>query len=458
VRLGPEGESLEFSQWNFLADKINFDENLLVRFDPPLAAGKTHRIVIRSAGPLFDTGRLAAEDYWHPILDDQTNSNYELWVTVPKNMRAVGAGALLSEELVEGKRQYHFKTSRPHMSSTFYYGNYESKKGKADEVAVEVFLDRNLPGSLSDIKWALQEVTNAVKVYNRILMPLELDDLRVAGTPTGHGRGFEGLILMSSLGIAASSSGSDLFRAHEVAHQWWGNLVQPKNWPEDRWLSESTAEYSAMEYYTLRYEKPAKTRAQIREQWVQPILRAPDVPFKTLTGEKRKERPSEISPLIAGTGNVYTKGPLVLHMLRYTFQVRQGSDEKFWLSLQDFLEQYKHQQASTEDFIRIVESHMGGNIQWFWDQWLYGRRIPKVRWSHSIEQAGGQWKLVVQAEQEDTEFALAIPVYIELADGRKASSPLIMQGKHGVREMNLPSKPKKVTLNDNYEALVEIVR
>ena len=65
--------------------------------------------------------------------------------------------------------------------------------------------------------------------------------------------------------------------------------------------------------------------------------------------------------------------------------MRQGSDENFWMALQDYLIDYKYQRSSTQEFIDLVERHLGGEMPWFWDQWLYGTRIPSVAWSKTVE-------------------------------------------------------------------------
>jgi len=464
---GPDGDAFPFLQWSFLADQINSDERVVVWTGDSLEPGETYELKVVSRGPLFDAWLgshvLAEEDIWHPRLNDPEGSTFELFCSIPSKMRGVAAGKLLSEEVTEGKRNYHFLTSRPNQSSTFYFGNFQTYDAKADETNVQLLYDsaRDETGVsfLESPKYTVTEIANAVKIYNRILAhPLELDDLRVAATPTSHGRGFEGLILLSKYGgTSADSSSADLFRAHEVAHQWWGNMVQPRNWPEDRWLSESFAEYSAMEYFQLRFKKPDKTRQQIRELWVKDIFKSAEETVETLTGEKRRTRMSKLSPLIAGDQNVYTKGPLVLHMLRYLFQAQKKSDEGFWLLLQDFLEKYKYEQASTKDFMQLTEQHLEGRLDWFWDQWIYGTDIPVVRWSHDLTRSeDGGWLLTVEAEQADTSFVMPIPIYVRTKDGKTLTTPLVMRDKHGKAQVRLRDKPARVSLNDNYEALIEI--
>ena len=214
-----------------------------------------------------------------------------------------------------------------------------------------------------------------------------------------------------------------------------------------------------MEYFKQRYDKPEKARMVMRELWAKPVLRAPREPVSTVTGETRRVKTSEINALIDGAGNVYSKGPLVIHTLRYYFALRTGSDEAFWQLLRDFLERYAYGQASTEDFIRLAEEHLGEGLDWFRAQWIYGTAIPVVHWSYDLtKNEDGGWLLTVEAEQEETSYLLAIPIYIQNGNDEVATHPLFLLGKKGQAQVKLPSKPTRITLNDDFEALVQLKR
>ena len=478
--LGPGGQRLPHAQWTFLGDRPNPDSTLLVDLGPAATPGAEMELVVRSSGSIFEAAgaewRLAEEDHWYPSVDVFESSLFELFVSVPKKQRAVAPGEKISEEVVGDVRSYHYRTTVPQRGSTFYCGAFDVHQGTVDKTKVEVYRDRNAPaanltqvadpemgienlptvGGYSEAKFMLQEVENAVLTFNRILLPLELPSLRVASTPTSHGRGFQGLLLLSRGGFRSDLSLADLFRAHEVAHMWWGNLSEPRDWPEDRWLSESFAEYSAMEFYKLRFKKPEEARNWMYQAWVKPVLEASKEPQKTLTGQVRRVRSSEMRPLADGTQNVYTKGPLVLHQLRNLFVLFKGNDNGFWELLQDFLEQNRGELVTTQDFITATETKLGGQITWFWDQWLYGSELPEVRWTHTVAQQGSEWVVTVDARQIGTAYQLPIPVYVELEKGKRARAFLNLSGATGRAQVKVPAKPRSVSLNDNYEVLASV--
>ena len=449
---------LPFAQWKRDASGMNFDESVVVDLGAVPAAGSL-KIDVKSSGGLFepfgDAFYLVDEDLWYPAISDARAAAYELRVTLPNDRTVVAPGLLVEQKDDGEKKHYVFRTSRPQKASSLYIGRFQSKEGAADDTKIEVYVGR----SEKNLSFAVVEMQNILKVYNRLFIPLELKTLRVASAPTAHGRGFDGLLLLSEGGgFGGDSSGNDIFRAHEVAHQWWGNVVQPDRWPRDRWLSESFAEYASMEYFRARFEDPKKTRDTIKGAWIDPLLLSPRSASSNLRGEARTTSIAELWSLLDGGENVYTKGPMVLQMLRYLSSVKTGGDDTFWEIWRTFLKEYSGKSATSEDFVAVSQRVLGTDLRWFWSQWLLRTEIPTVRWTQRVEPKDGKFLLTVEAQQMDTDFTLLIPVYAHFAGGGQASRPLIMKGKTGKLEVLLPQEPKDVTLNDNWEALVKLER
>jgi hypothetical protein len=464
-----EGRSLEFLQWEFQPSRRNFDEYLVVDLGRSRGTDDALELTVTATGPLFDpfssrydpsysTFYLAEEDNWHPRFEDPSGADYTITITIPKRQKAVAAGELVAEEVLDGKRRYEFRSRRPMRRATLYYGDFRTTSVEADGTVIEVYGQPSRV-NVKELEDTAKEVGEMVRVYSRMYGPLDLASLRVAATPRAHGRGFQGLILISEAGFRDSAY-AEVFLAHEVAHQWWGTIVDGKSWPEDRWVIEAFAEYSAMEYFRERYrDKPEKTRKMMREMWVKPVLRSPRESIAAVTGEKRKVKASEINALIDGANNVYTKGPLVIHTLRYYCEIRTGSDEVFWEILREFLTRYAGQQAGIEEFLRLAEEKLGEGLGWFRKQWIYGTSIPVVEWSQDLKKTeDGQWLLTVEARQERTNYLMAIPIYIQDKSGEVTRHPLLLLGETGKAEIKLPTKPSKVTLNDDFEALAQIKR
>lgn len=143
---------------------------------------------------------------------------------------------------------------------------------------------------------------------------------------------------------------------HETAHQWWGNLITPVSW-KHTWLNEGFATYAEMLFIEQRKGAPAY------QQYVDAILKSRSGSFAgSVIGQNESEFWDSFS------ARVYTKGAIVLHMLR-----RMLGDSVFFAAMRNYLkdERLRYSTASTDDFIRIIEHTSGRNLRWFFDQWVY---------------------------------------------------------------------------------------
>jgi hypothetical protein len=458
---GPGEAPLEFLQWERLQNDPDFDQTVLIQLPERSAnPGKdAMSINVKSAGVLFEpfggTFYLVDEDDWFPrppATNDE--AHHELELTLPRQLDGIGIGEKVLDAPSGNGKRILYRTTQPVDQSTLYYGDYTKTEGMADSINVELYQGRADVNEQKHAKFIMTEITNVLKVFNRMFVPLDIKNLRVTSTLTGHGRGFEGLLLLGGGGTGTvSDSGADIFRAHEVAHQWWGNYVRTKYWPQDRWLSESFAEYAAMEYYKVRFQDQKKTIQVMTETWLQPLTEGSRT-TETLSGGKESVVGGTVYPIAAGTNNVYTKGPMVLNMLRYLFSVQKGNDDAFFPMLKDFLQTYKYQAASTPDFRKVAEKHFGQGLGWFFDQWIEDGGLPVLLWAHEIVQEEGAFVLKLEAKQEQKKYRLVVPIYIRFPGDKLVVRPWVIEGESATRSIKLPSKPDSVSLNDNLEALL----
>ncbi len=452
-----DGAPLPFLQWKHRPADPNFDRHVLVSFGRELPPGEEVLVTFETKGRLFEpaglgTHYLRDEDTWYPRLNEG-RCRYDITLEVPPGRLGTAPGELVEDERKDDAWRRRFRTRRPQSNATIYFGDYVVAEGLAGATKVQVYGDRRNGKVRANLDHVRTEIVNMVEVYNRLFVPLPPGDLRVVGTPTTWGRGFEGMVLVGQRGgFDASTSESDMFRAHEIAHQWWGNMVEPEL-REDRWLSESFAEYAAFEYYRHRFPNDARVVDRLAA-WARPVFEAPTVTQVRLTGGEEKVRASEAEPLLHGGENVYTKGPLVLHMLRAMFRNATGNDDAFWRMLREFLELHANEPVTTGAFMAHAEPALGTGLGWFREQWLERGEIPVVNWSYTLEPRDGKVLVTVTAEQERTDFQVAVPVHLHFKDGRQVVRPLALKGPRGQLQLSLTERPTRVTLNDYLEALV----
>jgi aminopeptidase N len=183
--------------------------------------------------------------------------------------------------------------------------------------------------------------------------------------------------------------------SHELAHQWWGDLITLRSWAHT-WMNESFGTYS--DYLYFRHDRgddegalnlQGKLNAYLREaktRYVRPIV------------TDRYDQPGDMFD-----SHTYPKGALVLHMLR-----QQLGDAAFFDTLKHFLHRYAFEPVDTGDFIRSVKTVTGQNLDWFFDQWLF-------KPGHPVFDVRSEWdpgrKVVVLKVAQVQDFTRGIPVF-----------------------------------------------
>ncbi len=453
-------------KWRRSVRKVERNRSIVIDLGRRYEAGEKVTLEIDSEGPLLIPNGLwilADEDSWYPRFNEWALSRYTLRINVPKKYEAIAAGELV-EDRIEGDRKHlRYELEKPVWGTSFYFGDFKAETIEENGVEYTSYMDMGLS------KWNNQmhhrsavEMKNAHVFYTDYLGPIDQQRLRLVGTPTGHGRGFSGLVLLSLNGMLLDSSWAQMFQAHEVAHQWWGNLVMPKTWPEDRWLMEATAEYTSMEYFRAvcaRDEMMGRFRQRFYEAWFSPLVKKGwQFHYGTLSGNSERRDYVTVLPLGAGGRDSYTRGPAMLHMLRYMIFVTKGSDEPFWQIMREFNSRYLGQRAGTGEFIALCNEALGYDTTWFFDQWLWTPQIPVLEWSKKLRQDSKSWILEIEAAQPvgQPPMNLLVPVHLEFGKDQFIDKTLRVKGGKGKLALRLPAKPSKIELNPEWEALVKL--
>ena len=189
--------------------------------------------------------------------------------------------------------------------------------------------------------------------------------------------------------------------SHELAHQWFGDLVTCKDWG-NIWLNEGFATFFEtvwMESYYPKDQADYNTWAAAREWFALPDLyQKPIVRFDF-------DDSSEFD------GNAYTKGGWVLYMLRH-----QIGDDNFWRSLKHYLEVNRGKNVVTSDLIKAIEETTHVSVDQFFHQWIYGAGAPKFDLAYTYDTAKHQVALTVKQTQkvEGQVGIFDVPVDVEI--------------------------------------------
>jgi len=192
---------------------------------------------------------------------------------------------------------------------------------------------------------------------------------------------------------------SELMICHELAHQWWGNMVTCANWKEI-WLNEGFARYS--EALWQEHTEGVSAYHDYMDHINRPEYWQPGPVYILDTTNVRS-----IFNLL-----VYDKGAWILHMLR-----RVVGEAVFWDIFPAYRDAHYMDVATTEDFKQVCESVYGENLEWFFDQWVYGSGQPdyKISWSRQ-KTVATEWRMTLRIDQTQSKtnlFKMPIDVRVE---------------------------------------------
>ncbi len=147
---------------------------------------------------------------------------------------------------------------------------------------------------------------------------------------------------------------------------------------------------------------------------------------------------------------VYNKGASVLHMLR-----RLVGDDLFFRGLRRFYTTWRFRKAGTDDVRRAFEEETGRSLERFFERWIYGTSLPKLRFTYRTESASA---IVVRFEQTGEVFDVPVTVKLVYADGHTEEA--IVAVTESVVEQRIPTTGpvRRVEVNDDNAALAEIKR
>jgi hypothetical protein len=458
-------------------DNKIYDPFLTVIFPEPLNRGQPRRVTFDYD---LELSNYAPGNSWYPALPgfhDLYTARLELLVSKRNQVRAMGK--LQSQSETDKGSVTVWAVDRPTKMITFSTAERfnEEKVEVAGAPTVISFGATTGLDPHARIHNAAADVVNSLQFYQWLFDDkLDVPQVYVTSITGGHGQAFDGFLHLSEFSYEEHPGATELFRAHEVAHEWWGHKIGWKTY-RDQWLSESFAEYASMMFVQATVKGGDRLFAEILDSY-DGIVQG-----NMAGGFSKFNRPwlivrsaayrARLGPIGVGyrasTGDVpygyllqtYYKGPLVVHMLRMLLFYKTQSDAVFLKILRDFVKENKGKDAGTADFQRIVERDAPGDWSFFFNAWVYGAGIPDVRWSFTTEPVEKGFKVTITAKRSGVvdDFTAVAPVRIELEGGRKGMVFIMMRGAEpAVATTIVPTRPRNVVFAPDHSLLANIRR
>jgi aminopeptidase N len=230
--------------------------------------------------------------------------------------------------------------------------------------------------------------------------------------------------------------------AHEIAHQWFGNMATEKNF-HHLWLSEGFATYLTHRYLETKYgDAVLKARLQTDREKINEFLHRTPRPVVDST--------SNYMSLL--NANSYEKGGWILHMLR-----KQVGDSAFHRILQAYYTRYAGKNADTDDFRAVVEAVTGNSWSQFFEQWLHRKQNPSLQVNWKNGGKGKPLEITLRQLQEGPSFEF--PLTLELIDLQGNKQRKRLDVKNTEHQFLLPMKAQiaSVLIDPDTELLIDRV-
>jgi aminopeptidase N len=354
------------------------DHELRITPARPLAAGQPFRVVVRYADRparhasrgernwLADSHEVVTMNephmatWWFPADDHpRDKATFDITVTVPRGKQVVANGVLAGKRRHDGRTTWHWRADEPMASYLAFFaaGDFETRTGDCAGVPAYVAVSRRQPEparrtSAGDL---LQRTCDVLAAYTPVLGPYPFSTTGGLLTSLPVGFALENQTRPTYPALPGSTAP---LVAHELAHQWFGDLVSVDGW-RDIWLNEGFAQFLQTWYGEVAGGQPA-------QDWLVDTYRsfADDKAFWDLPID-------DPGPARLFDGAVYTRGAMAVQALRH----RLG-DAVFWSLLRTWLAQHAGGNGSVAQFQALASSVTGQDLGAFFDTWLRQRTVP----------------------------------------------------------------------------------
>jgi len=440
----------------------NTGEKLLISFDPPIPAGQETVVSITYAaepkeGLYFRTPEMGykAEDahlwtqgetsearHWFPSIDHPNEKfTSEVICHVPEGMVVLSNGKFVSEQRGnDGLLAVRWMQDKPHANYLIALcaGRFKKVEDKYRDVPLAFYvpasdIDQAANSFAPDTKAAMEFFEKEIGVpypwakYYQVCVSdfgwggMENTSLTVLNDRTLHTKASENL--HDSQGLIA----------HELAHQWFGDLVTCKDWA-NVWLNEGFATY---------YEKLYDLHKDGRDEFLYGmLLGAKGVVTQTnqttpMVRRDYKSAEDQFNYL------AYPKGSWILHMLR-----AQVGEDLYRRAIKTYLERHQYGNVTTEDLKAVFEELSGRSFDQFFDQYVYHAGQPELALNYSWDDKSKLARINVQQSQRISDDVMLFNVPLTIR----------FKGKFGQEDRTITVKEKSEDFYFTLPGAPEIVR
>ena len=502
------------------------NDTLLVVLPAPAQAGEEFKVEVTYRGTVVsDAGNnveyVGEHGTWYAHLAGGDHfTPFDLYFRWPKRFTLVATGDKIESEEAGEFKTGHWRSAVPFAVAGFNLGEYKVETAGAGQPRIQLYANRQLEeailarlgsqsvsplsasgrrgtplpgggiGGLGDelpppspaaaLRDLGTRISDSIHFFENLNGPFPFHQLDISQIPGTFGQGWPGLVYLSTLvflppesqtragmGERTQLEAREILPFHEVAHQWWGNVVGAAEY-RDTWLEEAVANYLALMYAENKQPNGHRLRNWLDHYRTELTAKAPGT-----NGIVDDAGPLTFGYRLMGSKApgafeviTYGKGTWVIHMLREMMRSpsQKDPDARFRELLRSILLDHKFSAISTADFQHAVELHMAPamdlegtlSMAWFFDEYVRETGIPRYSVEYQIKAHGQDFLVTGKLLQTgvDDVFTAPVPLYA----GRQAArlerlGTVVTTGPETRFRFISRTRPSKITIDPHLTLL-----
>ncbi len=444
---------VKLSETNLLRFFRNEAEHTLrVDFNTPLSRSQSATLVVEYGGILNsadnsplegvqiariqeDVSYLFALSRWFPMhrfLKDRATGTFR--ITVPQGIVVAMDGTAKPKEQKGDKDVYTFVSERSTFPGSLAAAKYNVLPMTAGKVDVTFYVKDNKRDFIAAQTETLGKILD---LYAEKFGSFPGKSLKVAVIDNDSLLGYSATGMEFLADRAFDKTPNANLLAREIAYQWWQYLIVPRG-PQDLWLKEGFANYSAL-LYQESISGEAGFAREMKDMAVAALLHEDKSTIRNAY-QLQVYSPEYNSVL-------KSKGAYVLHMLRWVL-----GDENFFKAVKEYVYNFGYKEASIQDFKVICEKISAQDLTYFFSEWIDQNGVPDLKFDYTTYRAKEGFKVSGTIRQDIDTFRMPVEIMIE-TDGKPETKRVEVVGPESPFTVTTFGKPKSAKIDPNYKML-----
>lgn len=405
---------------------------------------------------IWSQGQGENNRYWIPCFDLPGDKiKLDMRVTVPQNLEVISNGHLVevTENTRAAERTFHWKMDDPQIPYliALAIGEFFTLSDTVRGVPLDYVIP--VHRRAADIDLIFGRTPEMFNFFCDYIGPypyekyaqIPVHDFKHGGMENATATILNSRIFHTQSAVPNYSP--EMLIAHELAHQWFGDLVSMKSWLHI-WLNEGFATYFTDLYFEFQHGKNEFRRRRLEQNRMYLDYRK-DIPLRDVQRPDTPFVPADFGGMLA-----YYRGAAILHTLRFEL-----GDEIFRRAIQTYVRRFQFGSVESEDFRQVLEEIAGRDLAFFFNQWIYGA-------GHPVFEVGWNWddstKLVtlnVAQVQEKSPvmdvFQVTVPLEI-IAGKQRIFTRLGLNQRQQTFYFHTDQQPQLVRFNKYEWTLMEL--